>query len=378
MFVHRGKLEPALAAADYVDPEVYAHEQRALFSSHWHLVGAHEVLCRPGGQVALELQGTPVVVRSDQQGLVAFRNVCPHRHSLIVAPGEHVAETLQCQYHGWQFRPDGSLLKLPDGASFRGLKAREICLERYRVERLGPLVFVSLTATGPSLRDTFGPIYTELEQALEGTQLAIGQRSGHAANWKIPVENAVESYHVPLVHPSTFQSYLPEELHHHELEPTYSRYRPTAPPSWREQLAFAGFGVMLRSSRARRYQHIHVLPNYLITYSGIYVEVGEIVPLAVDRCRRDMYGFLPSDVRKNPVSIALDEVHRRLLRRGADAILAEDSSVWPHVQAGSGHSVGPGVLGAREERVYHFQRYVAARLGRAERAVPVVTAQTRE
>jgi hypothetical protein len=134
---------------------------------------------------------------------------------------------------------------------------------------------------------------------------------------------------------------------------------------------------MLGRDRARRYQHIHVLPNYLISYSGIYVEVGEIVPLAVDRCRREMYGFLPSDVRPNPVSIALDQVHRRMLRRGADAILAEDSRVWPHVQTGSRHSIGAGVLGAREERVHHFQRHVAERLGREQRPVAKTTARTR-
>jgi choline monooxygenase len=376
MFLHRGKLEPALSAHDYVGADVYAHEQQALFAAHWHLVGAHAVLSTPGGQLALELGGVPVVVRNDQGTLVAFRNVCPHRHSLLVVPGEQVADTLRCQYHGWQFRADGSLLQLPDGPSFRGFKARETCLVRYRVERLGPLVFVNLADVGPSLRETFGPIHDELVQALDGMTVALRQSTEHAANWKIPVENAIESYHVPMVHPSSFQTYLAEEHHHHELEPTYSRYRPTAPPTARERLAFLGFHWMLRSDRARRYQHIHVLPNYLITYSGIYVEVDEIVPLAVDRCRREAYGFLPRDVRRNPVSVLLDQVHRRMLSRGADAILAEDSRVWPYVQAGSRHNVGAGALGAREERVYHFQRHVAERLGRKPPVPGVATSRT--
>ena len=41
---------------------------------------------------------------------------------------------------------------------------------------------------------------------------------------KVIVENAVESYHVPMVHPNTFQDYRPEELHDHRLKPTYTRY----------------------------------------------------------------------------------------------------------------------------------------------------------
>lgn len=367
MFVHRGKLDPALSAADYVDAEVFAQERERIFAQHWHLVGAQGVLAKPGGQVTCELEGRPVVVRNESGTLVAFRNVCPHRHSLIVREGESVAESLRCQYHGWQFRADGRLAQLPDGPSFRGFKARDACLESYAVESLGPLVFVRLSRSGPSLREAFGAVYDELARSFAGLGLAIRQQTLHDANWKIPVENAVESYHVPLIHPTSFKNYLAEELHEHELEPTYSRYRPIAPPSLRERAAFQAFAWMHERDRSQRYQHLHVFPNYLVTYSGIYVEIVEIVPLSAERCGRNGYGFLPSDVRRNPLARGLDLAHRLALKRAAESILREDSSVWPSVQRGSRHSLHRGVLGAREERVFHFQRYIAHKLGRSTR-----------
>lgn len=364
MFLYRGKLDPPLTPSDYVDAGVYERERATIFAKGWNLVGPLGVLAQPGGQLALSLQDVPVVVRNEAGRLVAFRNVCPHRHSLIVQPGAHVAKSLRCQYHGWQFTGDGKLAQLPDGPSFRGFKARDACLEKFQVETLGPLVFVNLAPKVGSLEDAFGPIFLELQRHLSGLALALEQHTEHAANWKIPVENAIESYHVPLLHPRSFKTYLPEAQHEHELERTYSRYRPINPASFRERLAFVGFKWMLRGDHARRYQHIHVLPNYLISYSGIYVEIVSIVPRGVDACRRDAYGFLPVCVRGNPVSRAIDLAHRHMLRAGADSILAEDSSIWPAVHEGSRHSVNRGVLGAREERVYHFQRWVAQRLGR--------------
>lgn len=354
-------LEPALGPSAYSSAEHFERERASVFAPAWHLVAAGGALGRPGGQVACEVMGEPVVVRNEGGRLTAFRNVCPHRHSLIVAPGESSAPTLRCQYHGWEFGSDGRLSRLPDGPSFRGFKARNACLEGYAVESLGPLVFVRLTAEGPSLREAFGAAYDTLRPCFEGAELFLQQRTEHDANWKVVVENAVESYHVPLVHPETFREYLAEEFHEHRLEETFSSYRPTAPPSSRERLAFAGFSLMGLGGRARRYQHVHVFPNLLVSLSGIYAELVAAVPLGPERTRREAYGFVPPVDGRNPVARALDLAHRHLTRRAADRLLVEDSGAWPGVQQGARHSRARGVLGAREERVFHFQRWVAAR-----------------
>ena len=39
-------------------------------------------------------------------------------------------------------------------------------------------------------------------------------------NWKVPIENTLEAYHVPLVHPNTFRENPGSERATHVLEST--------------------------------------------------------------------------------------------------------------------------------------------------------------
>src|SRR6266487_3483798 len=43
-------------------------------------------------------------------------------------------------------------------------------------------------------------------------------------NWKVAVENALEDYHIPLLHPKTFGKYAEEEQCSHVLTDRYSTY----------------------------------------------------------------------------------------------------------------------------------------------------------
>ena len=65
----------------------------------------------------------PIVVRRSEGRLRTFRNVCAHRHSLVVRPGRGRAATLRCQYHGWEYAGDGNVCRIPDGPSFRGFRS---------------------------------------------------------------------------------------------------------------------------------------------------------------------------------------------------------------------------------------------------------------
>src|SRR5262249_62323760 len=44
-------------------------------------------------------------------------------------------------------------------------------------------------------------------------------------NWKVVVENSLESYHIPCVHPKTFRRYPREELCHHVLDERFTTFR---------------------------------------------------------------------------------------------------------------------------------------------------------
>ncbi len=371
MFLSRGAHPHLLTPTDYTSAESFAREREEVFRPGWHCIGTAASLARPGDYVSTEVAGVPVVVRNMDGALRAFVNVCPHRHSLIVRPGCGSAEKLKCQYHGWEFDGAGKLSHLPDGRSFVGFKARDACLDAVRVERFANLVFVSVDPAGGALRDALGGLADDLSRHFDPLDHVWTQVTEHEANWKVIVENAVESYHVPMVHQTTFKTYAEERHHDHRVEPGYTQYHaiPSAPKQLRWHIADQ---VVFPRLPSWGYSHTHLFPNNLITYSGYYREWVVAVPLSPTRSRRVGYGFLPrdADVRGIPFLTLANRLLRHRTRQSADKILGEDASLWESVQRGLTSSRNRGIIGAREERVAAFQRYLVERRG-ADRSAPV-------
>ena len=366
MFVlQEGALRPQLRPDAYFSPEFFERERANIFLPHWHLVGLVRDLAKPGDYIARDLLGIPIVVRNIEGVLCAFKNVCAHRHSLIARPGRGHTPAFRCQYHGWEYDDRGRLDKLPDGRSFKGFKAKEVCLEKYRVEIFCSMIFVNLTSEGPPVRGYLGELAREIEDHFHTHEPFVTQDTLHDANWKIGVENAVESYHVPLVHPNTFGDYLPEEQHEHRLGANYSSYQGKIPPrrlTVRDRVFGLTMHLMFRNPVSWEYMHTHVFPSYCISYGGHSCELMTIEPIGPAKSRRMAIAFMPRDLRKWPVARVLAKAYKRGVNRFSERLLAEDSGVWTAVQKGSEHSAHAGVLSAREERVYHFQKYVAAKV----------------
>src|SRR5262245_3767751 len=74
-----------LPPAAYVDPAVFAWEQRNFFGRGWLCAGLSAEIAEPGGQRAEQAgTGSVLLVRGDDGGLRAFANSCRHRgHELL-------------------------------------------------------------------------------------------------------------------------------------------------------------------------------------------------------------------------------------------------------------------------------------------------------
>lgn len=76
----------------------------------WHPVAlSSEVTDRP---LKVMLLGQPWVLARTGQGLLALRDVCPHRHAPLSA-GCVVDGRIECPYHGWRFGADGRCAGIP-------------------------------------------------------------------------------------------------------------------------------------------------------------------------------------------------------------------------------------------------------------------------
>ncbi len=195
----------AIPAAWYVDERRFALERMRVLPTGWHYAGTLAQVSEPGSYAAVQAGGVPVVLtRDDRGGLHALANVCAHRCA-IVASGCGRRRTLQCGYHGWTYRLDGSLHRAPglDPADGAGLT-------RLRLAASGDMAFVSADS-GPGFGAVAGPYVDALRDTagVDPGALELRVRVEHeiGANWKAVVENFIECYHCPLVHPRTLPGY---------------------------------------------------------------------------------------------------------------------------------------------------------------------------
>ena len=138
-------------------------------------------------------------------------NRCTHRGAKVVNERCGHAARLTCLYHGWSFDTDGALVgvPIPEGCA-ADFRKEEFGLARVpRVGEYRGFVFASLAATGASFEDHIGPIKSNIDDLVDrapdgALAFDLGMhRYAFNGNWKLQVENVLDSYHVPFSHAST-------------------------------------------------------------------------------------------------------------------------------------------------------------------------------
>ncbi len=199
---------PPVPAARYGDPAFAALEDDAVFGRSWLFVAHADQLREPGDYVLAEQLRRPVVLVRDQDGRIrAFYNTCQHRGAaLVVEPEGNTGRRFACPYHNWVYALSGELLGFPDACNFADLDRDAHALSEIACETWGPLVFVNLDPDAAPLGEFLGDVGADLSEFadLDGTmQLARRTVRDVPANWKVPVDANIETYHVNYVHRDT-------------------------------------------------------------------------------------------------------------------------------------------------------------------------------
>ena len=169
----------------------------------WQFLGHDSQVPTTGDYLADVIGGAPVVVVRKADGvLAAFHNVCRHRAGALVADGAgNCGEAFTCRYHGWKYALDGRLRNAVDFGALDGFDPRDYGLFPIRVEVWRGLLFVNLDPDAAPLSRLIAPL---AGRWLAGqAALPLTERRSHriACNWKAYVENYLEGYHLPMVHP---------------------------------------------------------------------------------------------------------------------------------------------------------------------------------
>ena len=369
MWLSPGKLPHVLAPSCYYDPAFDARERAAVFAQGWHCVTTRFALREPGDFVTLELLDEPVIVRNCAGEIRAFQNVCAHRHAVMTPAACGNSERMRCQYHGWEYDADGQSLRIPDAGSFVPLRRAEHALRRLRAATCGQLVFISLVGQGLSLRAALGePTYQLVEQQFsEDFQLTAAWTTDHAANWKVPVENALESYHVPEVHPNTFRTLSKARDATHTITPSYTALHNTKPPA---STLLHWISVRWRRNPRAIYAHVHAFPNLLIAHTDISSLAQLVVPTSPTTSRSFVFCFVHRGDGRRLIHRALGPLVAAVVERYTREVLREDNMIFAAIQRGLSASTQAGVLSAREERVHAFQCYVDAMVRERAESLP--------
>jgi choline monooxygenase len=341
-------LAHALHASFYSDPHWLEVEQRAVFGRSWQLAAHAGDLRASGDHVVCDIAGKPVlIVRQPDLGLSAFHNVCRHRAGPLATCNGKGARALHCKYHGWTYTLDGQLRAATEMQGAQQFELSEIRLPRVRVQEWQGLVFVALSDDAPPFAEVFKDISARIAPADLGT-MRFAKRDSYriACNWKVYVDNFLEGYHLPFVHPG-LSKVLDYRVYDTELHDWYSLQHSPLRDS----------GDLYGEGQAYYY---FVYPNIMLNITPGRLQTNRILPDGHGHCIVEFDYYYTDD----------PEVQARVAAEQAfsDEIQTEDIAICEQVQRGlASGSYSAGRLNPRRESgVWHFQNLLRAAYARDE------------
>jgi choline monooxygenase len=195
----------------YSDPLLFRRELEGIFDHEWICVGRVEDVAEVGDFITATIGEDPVIIVRDGTGtLRAHLNVCRHRRCALVE-GTGTVKSFRCPYHGWMYALDGTLRATPAFSATLNFDKADYPLMSTRVEVWEGFILVSLDEDAPPFAGQVSDANKwGADRYRMGEMVTTHRWEYHVrCNWKAYVENFTESYHIPWVHPETFELLTP-------------------------------------------------------------------------------------------------------------------------------------------------------------------------
>lgn len=362
---------PALYATTtpghYRDETLFAKERATLFSRHWIYVGLTRDVPTLNDYFLTEVAGHNIIIQNTGLGIKAFANSCSHRHSRIHEQAQG-NRRLICPYHGWCYDNEGIPTGIPGKVNFPQVCAHpeKFALRQFELSTAGHFIFVRLVPGNTDLKSFLGESYDFLVNASLGLDKSMDDFQGTiAANWKNVIENALEGYHVPMVHRATLGAirqfstskndivdHLPEACGH-------SYMTNKANEKWLRKWQRYERALGTWPFKFSHYVHQLIFPNLTVTsFMGYCFHIQQFRPDAVDQ----------TTVHSRIYSVACtgqteqgESIMRTVYDEGKSftrAVFDEDRRICELVFKGLQHTDSRAVLASHlEKRIAHFQQF---------------------
>ncbi|HMD74646.1 MAG TPA: aromatic ring-hydroxylating dioxygenase subunit alpha [Steroidobacteraceae bacterium] len=359
-------LPRALPAWVYNNAALNRLELERVLLPSWQIVCHINSIPKSGDYVSFDLGSESVVVLRDRDGAIrGFHNVCRHRGARLLDNAGNCPGPITCPYHGWSYRQDGSLIGVPMRDTFPGLDRGEFSLKPVRTDTAFGFVFVALRGDPPPVSKVWGALAEELTAYRMEEMVPLGPITTDTWNvdWKIAIDNYLESYHVPIGHPGLNRMFTPDYEDQTAVASVargVSWLREKESSVWSERMyqrLVGRIATHLPEKERRSWRFYSALPNLGIDVFPDQMDFFQVLPSGPGKCmvRSALFGLpdMPPQMR------AL----RFLSNRINTQVNNEDRWLCERVQRGlASSSYQPGPLSKLERWMLEFHQVLRERI----------------
>jgi choline monooxygenase len=336
------------ASAFYIDPARLVRECATVLRHSWQYVGHLGQLPKAGDFFTARIAGEPLLFVNDAGTVRGYFNVCRHRAGPLAEGCGH-APRIVCRYHGWTYSLAGQLLRAPEMEGAKDFDPARIRLEPVAVHLIGPMIFAALDVDTPPFEDFHPGLLAECAPfQLERMRHVLTKDYPVEANWKVYVDNYLEGYHVPMVHPGLnreidYKAYLTE------LAPNrVFQHAPIKPET---------ASLYSQAPGEPNASYYWLFPNLMLNLYERQLQLNVVVPDGPGRCVVRFEWF----ALDAPEGFAQDAKFQQLLAF-TEEVQEEDAGICSALQRNlhsSAYVQGP-YSPVRESGVHHFHRLMLA------------------
>ncbi|PCJ62395.1 MAG: hypothetical protein COA73_06675 [Candidatus Hydrogenedentota bacterium] len=329
----------------YHDPEFFALEVERVLRPGWHAVARWDELEEPGDYKSVNLFGEDIVVLRDQSGtLRALSRICQHRgHTIVEGSGN--SKRITCPYHLWTYNLEGELVSAPFMDERSDFKTSDCKLPKFALEEWQGFILVNLDPNAEPL----APQLTDVDEILSESNLnkaVVADVTDWDSpwNWKVMLENFMESYHHIGPHSESLQKSNPAKGTH--------------------EMTVHGPCIALENPAAEgesRFWVFQIFPTLLFAQNRKYNPIALWYEMQIDRhdhIHLRIHMLMPPELAAQKEMV---EFGRAMITQ----IHMEDIPVCENVQSGTrSRAYTGGPLSMQESTLHSFHKMLAEALQR--------------
>lgn len=349
-----------LPANQYSDPHQLQVEMKKIWATGWIFVGPRHQFPTTAGYTPITVAGQPILVTYHDEQLKAFYNVCAHRGCQLTETAAEDRNSLSCPYHAWVYGIDGNLRSARD---FSGAGSNNVPPSGDKVTALTPVaidtwldfVFINLDSQAIPLAQSLEPITKRWKHVdFSSLEHVASLEYDFSANWKLIVENFLESYHVPFLHkdlnkysPATgrYQVQLANNINGIGTQPYEGvSIENKSLPQWpsEENINYA--------------EYFNASPNFLLGFMPDHLFAWSLEPDGPNRTQEVLHFYFPANSATDPQF----EEHRRITLERWKNVNDEDHDIVQKMHHGlaSGALKKAQLSPVMERNILRFQNHI--------------------